>query len=77
MAEHGDVVAYCFVPDHLAVTEVEHVYLLEVDSASGGRDGLVEGFVLEAYERAGVPSLHTQPHPDLVVVVGEAEDGKP
>ncbi|WP_156110824.1 hypothetical protein [Streptomyces adustus] len=54
LTKHRDVVTHCVVPDHLAVPQVEHMDLLEVDLPSGGRHDLVHGAVLEQHERAAV-----------------------
>jgi hypothetical protein len=51
--------------------------LLEVDFPPGRRYDLVQGTVLEEDERAAVTPLHTQSHPDLVVVVDALQDGQP
>ena len=59
---------------HLAVPDLHHVHLLEVDLPPRGGDRLIELAVLEADERAGVAALHAQPHPDLAVAVGKSED---
>jgi hypothetical protein len=58
LADHRQVVADRFVANDLPIAQGDHVDVVDVDLAPGGRDDLVEPAVAEPDERAGVAALH-------------------